>query len=100
MRKQALMITKKEFAFHYILNSSGIKTYFCDPASPWQKGSVEHANGITRRYIPFSMPYHQITQEFFDDYANKINNMPRKILGFETANEVFDELFNSAESRV
>lgn len=87
----------KEFAEHKSLE---VNTYFCDPGSPWQKGSVENANGILRRYIPFSMSYDQITHQFLDEVDCKINNMPREMLGFRTPNEVFSELFNDPESRV
>lgn len=44
-----------EFADHHKLNDLGIKTYFCDPGSPWQKGSIENLNGVLRRYLPFDL---------------------------------------------
>ena len=52
-----------EFAMHYRLQDIGIQTYFCDPGSPWQKGSAENSNGALRRYLPFKVPANSITQE-------------------------------------
>lgn len=76
----------KEFVLHHEL---GIQTFFCDPGSPWQKGSVENANGLLRRYFPFSLSHQFVTQEQLDTVAFKLNNTPRKILGFLTPFEVF-----------
>ena len=88
----------KEFALHYTL---GIPTFFCNPGSPWQKGSVENINGLLRRYLPFSMEPQSITQEFLDKVALIVNNTPRKILGFLTPMEVFmQDSENHSESRV
>lgn len=84
----------KEFALHHTLN---IPTFFCDPGSPWQKGSVENANGLARAYIPFSMNSHSINQEYLDQIAHDMNNKPRKIFKFLTPYEVFNL---SQESRV
>jgi IS30 family transposase len=75
-----------EFAHHQNLPS---KTFFCDPYSSWQKGSIEHANGRIRRWLPKS---HQgtITQNMLDNIANILNNKPRKILGWKTPAQVFN----------
>jgi transposase, IS30 family len=78
----------KEFALHYKL---GIPTFFCDPAAPWQKGSVENMNGLLRRYLPFELKPHLITQEYLDQIADKINNIPRQKLGFLTPYQVFKQ---------
>ena len=77
-----------EFSAHYELKKP---TYFCDPHSPWQKGSVENMNGLLRKYIPFSLDPKLITQEYLDYVAYLINTTPRKILGFSTPMEVFNE---------
>lgn len=73
-----------EFAGHTRLNDMGIETYFCDPGSPWQKGSAENLNGVARRYLPFEEDAHEITVERVAQAALKLNNMPRAILGFRT----------------
>jgi transposase, IS30 family len=78
----------KEFAFHHKL---GIPTFFCDPAAPWQKGSVENMNGLMRRYVPFELEPHLITQEYLDQIADRVNNTPRKKLNFLTPNQVFEQ---------
>ena len=75
-----------EFAQHYTL---GIPTFFCDPASPWQKGSVENMNGLARPYVPFAMDPHSVTQEYLDAVAHKLNNQPREILNYQTPYEFF-----------
>jgi IS30 family transposase len=76
-----------EFAEHTELNKLGIKTYFCDPGSPHQKGSIENFNGVSRRYLPFSMPASQITPEVVRETMIKVNNLPREILGWKSATE-------------
>ena len=66
----------------------GISSYFCDPYSSWQKGGVENANKMIRRYIPKKTNLAKITQEYLDEIILKINNKPRKILGYRSALEV------------
>lgn len=78
-----------EFAEHTKLNAIGIKTYFCDPGSPWQKGSIENFNGIARRFLPFAMSAFTITKKQVEEVAEKMNLMPRKILGFKTPLEAY-----------
>lgn len=80
-----------EFANHSEL---GLDTYFCDPGSPWQKGSIENVNGILRRYIDYRLNINHIDQQLLDNVADAINNRPRKILGFLTPNQVFESLYN------
>lgn len=80
-----------EFANH---SEIGVQTYFCDPASPWQKGAIENVNGIVRQYLDYRINPTTITQQMLDSIANLINNKPRKILGFLTPNEMFDKLYN------
>jgi len=83
-----------EFAAHQGLAAEGIKIYFCDPHSPWQKGSVENANGYLRRFVPFRVSAEAITQDVLDRIANLVNNIPRKSLNFLTPKEVFFNDFN------
>jgi IS30 family transposase len=75
-----------EFAQHQSLPG---KTFFCDPYSSWQKGSVEHANGRIRRWLPKSYRG-PITQNMLDNIANLLNNKPRKILGWKTPAQIFN----------
>ena len=77
-----------EFADHAKLHELGITTYFCDPGSPWQKGAVEHLNGMIRRFAPFEMPATDITRDLVESINESMINMPRAILGFKTPAEV------------
>lgn len=67
----------------------GVLTYFCDPYSSWQKGTVEHVNKMIRRYIPKGTDLAPITQRDLDYIAARINKKPRKILGYKSSEEVF-----------
>lgn len=78
-----------EFANHRKL---GIDTYFCDPGSPWQKGSIENLNGILRRSIDSKINANDVSQEMLDSIAEKLNSRPRKILGYLTPFEVINNL--------
>lgn len=75
-----------EFAAHESLPA---KTYFCDPYSSWQKGSVENANGLIRKFLPknYAGP---ITDDILITIQNLINNRPRQILGWKTPAELFN----------
>lgn len=67
----------------------GIKTYFCEPHSPWQKGGVENFNGRIRRFLPRSFDHNLLTQNLVNIIENIMNNCPRKCLDFRTPFEVF-----------
>lgn len=75
-----------EFCSHEKL---GIKTYFCDPHSPWQKGGVENFNGRIRRFLPKSFDHKLLTQDLANEVENIVNHQPRKCLNFQTPFEVF-----------
>jgi IS30 family transposase len=83
-----------EFADHARLKERGIDTYFCDPGSPWQKGAIEHDNGMLRRFVPFNLSAECITKEYVEMVNEMINDMPREILQFRTPDDVFDMTFN------
>jgi len=83
-----------EFAYHNRLRDNyGMKTYFCDPGAPWQKGSIEHFNAMTRRLLPFKVLARDITQEMLDQVANTLNHRPRKSLDFLTPCEALKSGF-------
>ena len=67
----------------------GIKTYFCEPHSPWQKGGVENFNGRIRRFLPKSFDHKLLNQNLVNTIENTMNNQPRKCLDFRTPFEVF-----------
>lgn len=68
--------------------SLGLPTFFCEPYSSWQKGSVENANKMLRRYFPKWTNFRTISQKKVDEAVSFINNKPRRILGYKTALEV------------
>lgn len=78
-----------EFFLHHQLNPLGIKTYFCNPHSPWQKGGVENMNGRIRRYVPLKTKPDSFSDDDVQQLATRLNNTPRKCLGFRTPAEVF-----------
>ena len=81
-----------EFAYHHKLRDAiGIKTYFCNPHSPWEKGGIENANGRIRRYLPRKTDISRCAPTDFTDIARAANNTPRKCLGFKTPAEVFQK---------
>ena len=67
----------------------GLPVYFCDPYSSWQKGSVEQIIGLIRRYIPKGTDLRTVTPAQLRIIQNRLNNRPRKVLGFKTPAEVF-----------
>lgn len=69
-----------------------IPTYFCDPYSSWQKGSVEQGIGLIRIYIPKKADLKNYSQEDIHAILDHINSTPMKCLGFKTPNEVYEEL--------
>jgi IS30 family transposase len=68
-----------------------VPAYFCDPYSSWQKGSVENANRMIRRYLPRGMDLAMVTPAHLQDIIWIINNKPRKILGYKSAAQVAKE---------
>lgn len=83
----------KEMAMHKKLREqTGIAVYFCDPHSPWQKGSNENMNGLVRQYLPKGTDLSIYSQEQLDAIADEINNRPRKGLGVRSPLAVYREL--------
>ena len=73
---------------------SGVEVYFCDPRSPWQRGSNENTNGLLRQYFPRRKSLAGVTQEHLDEVADKLNRRPRKTLGFKSPAQKLAELID------
>ena len=94
LRKTITFDNGTEFARHQVLHPLAIKTYFCDPYSPWQKGGIENAIGRMRRLIPRKTDLALLTSRRFNDLVSAYNNTPRKCLDFRTPAETFSEVLH------
>jgi len=80
----------REFAWHIdIANALDAKFYFAHPYASWERGLNENTNGLIRQYFPKKYDFTTITERQVEHVMDKLNNRPRKTLGFKTPNEVF-----------
>ena len=99
MRQSMTYDQGREMAMHKELSRrTDIAVYFCDPHSPWQRGSNENTNGLVRQYLPKGTDLSGYSQEQLDAIADQINNRPRKGLGVRSPLAVYRErLLNSPQ---
>jgi IS30 family transposase len=82
----------KELADHKRFTvATDVKVYFCDPQSPWQRGSNENTNGLVRQYLPKGIDVSSYSQAKLNAMARQLNERPRKTLGYRTPAEMFSE---------
>jgi len=85
-----------EMAQHVRLRAeTGLKVYFCQVRSPWQRGTNENTNGLLRQYFPKGTDLSRHSAETLSAVANALNNRPRKVLGWKTPAEVMSEHLSS-----
>lgn len=80
------MAAHKEFSI-----ATDVKVYFCDPQSPWQRGSNENTNGLLRQYFPKKTDLSVHSQEHLNEIAERLNTRPRKTLEFKTPARKLEE---------
>jgi IS30 family transposase len=87
----------KEMSRHKELTAAtGVKVYFCDPHSPWQRGTCENTNGLLRQYLPKGTDLSVYSQDELDAIADSLNSRPRATHNFHSPFEVFAETLASA----
>jgi len=91
LRKTLTMDNGKEFVGHMAYKLMGFNTYFCDAYRPRQKALVEKMNSMIHRILPKNIDINTITQEALDNVEDILNNMPRRIFGYKTPNEMWEE---------
>jgi transposase, IS30 family len=77
-----------------IAEATGLDIYFCDPHSPWQRGSNENTNGLLRQYLPKGTDLAFYGPGMLDNIAAELNSRPRKRHGFQTPAEILDQLLS------
>lgn len=93
LRKSFTYDRGSEMARHAELSeATSMPVYFCDPRSPWQRGSNENVNGLVRQFLPKGMDLSTVTPQQLAYIESLLNDRPRKVLDFRTPREVYEEM--------
>ena len=96
LRKTLTWDQGKEMANHVaIAEAAELEIYFCDPHSPWQRGTNENTNGLLRQYFAKGTDLSVFPADYLDYVATKLNTRPRETLGWKTPAEALDELLSN-----
>jgi len=86
----------KEMAEHAKFTvATKVGVFFCDPHSPWQRGSNENTNGLLRQFLPLTDDFNALTRRDLTKIARELNNRPRQTLNWRKPSEVFSQLVAS-----
>jgi IS30 family transposase len=97
MRRSLTYDQGKELTSHKELaRRTGVAVYFCDPHSPWQRGTCENTNGLLRQYMPKGTDLSALSQAELDGFADSLNGRPRATHGFNTPLAVFAKMLATA----
>ena len=96
-RRTLTLDNGKEFSrFKTIEEATGISVYFADPYAAWQRGANENSNGLLRQYLPMGIDMSSISDTTLADAIDRINNRPRKCLGYKTPSEILQAKIGGA----
>ncbi|SDO70430.1 Integrase core domain-containing protein, partial [Ralstonia sp. 25mfcol4.1] len=91
----------REMARHAELSAAtGVRVYFCDPHSPWQRGTCENTNGLLRQYLPKGTDLSVYSQEELDAIADSLNGRPRKTLNWHSSLQVLAQVLANPTDRL
>ena len=79
----------------WLAHKTGMKIYFANPYSSWERGTNENTNGLIRRFFPKGTDFNLITNEQLKTAQTILNNRPRKVLGYKTPNECIKQEINN-----
>jgi IS30 family transposase len=100
MRQTLTYDQGREMAKHQELTRrTGVKVYFCDPHSPWQRGTCENTNGLLRQYLPKGTDLSVFSQDELDAIADEMNNRPRATHDWDSPIRVFAAILNADSQR-
>jgi len=100
MRQTLTYDQGREMARHRELTqATGVRVYFCDPHSPWQRGSCENTNGLLRQFLPKGTDLSVHDQDALDSIADMMNNRPRQTLGWKSPYQAFQQFMQAIAQR-